>query len=115
MPGTLRLASFSPTSKKEACDVQGDEEQSSGQFRGKGSASQFVLGARSADEKLSTGSRDSRSASVSGKTGELPPRASFDVDSSDGSDVTPSVALALCVRQARDERLNPKRDESKER
>jgi len=61
-------------------------------------------GARSADEKLST---DSRSASVAGKTGELPPRASFCVGRSDGSDVTPSAALALGVHQAQDERLNP--------
>ena len=107
MPEALRLASFFPTSKKEAWDVQDDEEQSSGQFKGKGSASHCVLGARSADEELSTDSRDSRSASVSGKTGELPPRASFGVGSSDGSDVTPSVALALGVHQAQDERLNP--------
>ena len=89
MPGTLRLGSFSPTSKKEECDVRGDAEQGSGQFKWKGSASHCVLGGRSADEKLSTDSRDSRSASVSGKTGELPPRAIFGVGSSDGSDVTP--------------------------
>jgi hypothetical protein len=112
MPEALRLASFFPTSKKEAWDVQDDEEQSSGQFKGKGSASHCVLGARSADEELST---DSRSASVSGKTGELPPRASFCVGSSDGSDVTPSVALALGVHQAQDERLNPERDASNKR
>lgn len=113
--GALRLGSFSPTSKKEACDVWGDEEQGSEQFKGKGSASQFVLGARSAAAKLSTDSRDSRSASLSGKTGELLPRAIFGVGSSDGSDVTPSAALALGVHQARDERLNPKRDESNKR
>jgi len=36
-----------------------------------------------------TDRRDSRSASVSGKTGVLPPKAIFGVGSNDGSDVTP--------------------------
>jgi hypothetical protein len=61
----LRLGSFYPTSKKEACDVPGEEEQGSGQFKWKGSAYHCVLGAFPAAEKLSTDRRDSRNETSS--------------------------------------------------